>query len=154
MSHTTSRDSKSAEASVSGISPTEFCGTFFALSVANAKDVAEWYCKHLGFRTLIERDLPEHKIVGMVLERERSLIEIIQRDGTQPPPEDANGKRGAFNLYGIFKIGFAVTDLQILHDRLEAEQVAFEFHILQPAGNPWRTFGVRDPEGNIVQFFG
>lgn len=128
-------------------------GAFFALSVADAKGMADWYRKSLGFRTLLERDLPERKIVAVLLERDGSIVELIQRADTQPAPL-RDGKRSAVSVYGIFKLGLTVSDLQGLHDRLAQAGTSFDYHIVQPEGHSFRTFAVRDPEGNIVQFFG
>lgn len=115
--------------------------------------MAEWYRTNLGFRTLSERDIAEQKVVAILLERDQSIIELIQRDDSSPAPVGASGKRSAVQVQGIFKVGLAVTDLQGLHDQLEAAGVAFDYHIVQPDGLGRRTFAVRDPEGNIVQFF-
>lgn len=129
-------------------------GAFFALSVKDAKAMAEWYRSRLGFRTMLERDLPERKIVAVLLERDGSMIELIQRADTHPAPVGEDGKRSAIKTQGVFKVALTVANLQQLHDRIAAAGVAFDYHIVQPEGNPWRTFAVRDPEGNIVQFFG
>jgi catechol-2,3-dioxygenase len=129
-------------------------GAFFALSVKDARNVAKWYREQLGFTTVVERDVPERNIVAILLQRDSSLIEIIQRTDTQPAPTGEDGKRSAIRTQGVFKIGLTVADLQGLHDKLRAGGVQFDYHIVQPDGNPWKTFAVRDPEGNIVQFFG
>lgn len=129
-------------------------GAFFALSVKDARKMADWYRNQLGFRTLLEREIARQRIVAILLERDASMIELIQRDDSRPAPARADGRRSAIEIQGIFKIGLSVTDLQGLHDRLEASGADFDYHIVQPDGNPWRTFAVRDPEGNIVQFFG
>ena len=124
-------------------------GAFFALVVTDARQTADWYRGLLGFRILLERDQPERNIVAMLLERDGAMIEIVQRaQGT--PPDDAT----LFSRPGIAKVGFIVGDLEALHARLEAADVRFNHHIVRPEGNPLRTFAVRDPEGNIVQFFG
>jgi len=124
-------------------------GAFFALVVADARQVGDWYRSLLGFRTLLERNQPERNLVAMLLEREGSMIEIVQRARGEAPGDEA-----LFSRPGIAKIGFMTSDLDALHGHLEAAGVRFNHHIVRPEGNPWRTFAVRDPEGNIVQFFG
>lgn len=122
---------------------------FFALVVADAARTADWYRGLLGFRTLTERNQPERNLVAFLLEREGAMIEIVQR-AQGAPPDDAT----LFSRPGIAKIGFVTSDLDALHDHLQAAGVRFNHHIVRPEGNPMRTFAVRDPEGNIVQFFG
>jgi catechol 2,3-dioxygenase-like lactoylglutathione lyase family enzyme len=129
--------------------PPALRGAFFALVVADAPRVADWYRGLLGFRTLAERNQPERGVVAMLLERDGAMIEIVQRaQGT--PPDDAT----LFSRPGIAKIGFGTADLDALHAHLEAAGVRFNHHIVRPEESALRTFAVRDPEGNIVQFFG
>lgn len=124
-------------------------GAFFALVVADARQVGDWYRNLLGFRVLLERNQPERNLVALLLEREGSMIEIVQR-----ARGGASSDEVLFSRPGIAKIGFMTSDLDALHAHLEAAGVRFNHHIVRPEGNPWRTFAVRDPEGNIVQFFG
>jgi catechol-2,3-dioxygenase len=132
----------------------QIVGAFIALSAKDARGMADWYRSKLGFRTMLERDIPERKIVAILLAREGSIVEIIQRADTRPAPTREDGKRSAIEIQGVFKVGLTVEKLQQLHDVLAAAGVEFDYHIVQPDGNRWRTFAVRDPEGNIVQFFG
>lgn len=122
---------------------------FFALVVADAREVGDWYRNLLGFRTLLERNQPERNLVALLLERDGAMIEIVQRAQGAPPGDEA-----LFSRPGIAKIGFMTGDLDALQARLEAAGVRFNHRIVRPEGNPWRTFAVRDPAGNIVQFFG
>ena len=55
-------------------------------------------------------------------------------------------------VYGIFKLGFTTADLDAAFGYLEERGVEIFFPIVRTSdGN--RTFGIRDMEGNIIQFF-
>ena len=58
------------------------------------------------------------------------------------------------SVHGILKIGFEVADLDGLYSRARERHLDVFFEPTQPAGNPLRTFALKDPDGNIVQFFG
>ncbi len=124
-------------------------GAFFALVVADARQVGDWYRNQLGFRTLLERNQPERNLVALLLERDGAMIEIVQRARGETPTDEI-----LFSRPGIAKIGFMTSNLDALHAHFEAAGVRFNHHIVRPEGNPWRTFAVRDPAGTIVQFFG
>jgi hypothetical protein len=47
-----------------------------------------------------------------------------------------------------------VKDLDALYSRAQARQLNVFFPPVQPPDVPMRTFGLKDPDGNIVQFFG
>ena len=55
---------------------------------------------------------------------------------------------------GIFKAGFFVSDLDAAASRARAHGAAFAQEITQPAGNPYRTFALHDPDENVIQLFG
>ena len=47
-----------------------------------------------------------------------------------------------------------VADVAALFAALKQRGVAFAFELAQPTNGPYRVFGVTDPEGNLLQFFG
>lgn len=60
----------------------------------------------------------------------------------------------AHRTHGFFKSGFVIDDLDAEYARLKAKGVLFAYELGQPPDGPYRSFGVRDPEGNLLQYFG
>ena len=106
----------------------------------------EWYAKHLGF-TVESRGENEQRR-GALLVRPGAVLEIaafsdaVGRDSLVPDLD-------SHQLFGIFKLGFVVDDLDAAFETLSAAGVDIFFPIVDAAGGR-RTFGIRDPEGNII----
>ena len=61
--------------------------------------------------------------------------------------------RESHEIHGTFKLGFRVANLDATFAQVQSAELEIFFEIVQTSG-PLRTFGLLDPEGNIVQFFG
>jgi len=77
-----------------------------------------------------------------------------RRRQPEPETEAAPGSPEAHQIHGFFKSGFVVQDLDEIYERLKVRKVTLAYDLGQPPGGPYRSFGVRDPEGNLLQFFG
>ena len=62
--------------------------------------------------------------------------------------------RLGFGMHGFFKAGLHVRDVEALRDTLRARGVDFVYQLARAKDFPLRSFTVRDPEGNLLQFFG
>jgi hypothetical protein len=60
----------------------------------------------------------------------------------------------ASRIHGFFKSGLVVPDVDAVYNALKAKGVVFAFELGRPAEGPYRVFGLRDPEGNLLQIFG
>lgn len=129
-------------------------GGFIAIMAEDARGLATWYEENLGFRIVQEGQRDDGKSRFVLLALGSSQIEILQNPGATKPPIDDEGVRAAWRQQGFFKAGFVVPDLDGLETKLRGKRTAFSHGIVQPPGNPYRTFAVRDPEGNVIQFFG
>ena len=125
-------------------------GAFHAISVQNIDKAIEWYTKHLGFEVKSKAENDQRK--GALLSRSGTMLELaefssaVHRNEIKPNME-------SHELYGIFKIGFMTKNLDKTFELLEASKVEIFFPIVTTSdGN--RTFGIKDMEGNIIQFFG
>ena len=121
---------------------------FFAISVEHFDESLEWYARHLEFT--VESDSENEQRRGALLVRPGAVLEIaafsdaVDRDSIAPNVE-------SHQMFGIFKLGFVVDDLDAAFETLSAAGVDIFFPIVNAAGGR-RTFGIRDPEGNIIQF--
>ncbi len=130
--------------------PQENVGAFAALSVADLDRVLPFYRDTLGFHVFSEGTPPDRPLIKFaLLERGNALIEIVQLPDAKPRPEGSPAL-----MHGFFKSGFVIDDIDAEYARLKGLNVTFAFELGQPPNGPYRIFGVRDPEGNLVQFFG
>ncbi|MCQ3937734.1 MAG: hypothetical protein DPW18_11900 [Chloroflexi bacterium] len=125
-------------------------GAFFALSVADYNAAVGWYTRHLGFRIEAEAENDIRK--GALLSKPGLLLEIAQFHGARPRSNSGETVE-SHKVHGIFKIGFLVPDIDTRFKEAEESGLDITFSIV-PAAAGFRTFGVSDPEGNQIQFFG
>lgn len=121
-------------------------GAFYAISVSNLEDSIAWYKDNLGF-SVVSRAKNEAR-AGAVLEKRGALLEIAEFSGAAPRHPGLESHQ----VYGIFKLGFTTASLDEAFEHLRARGVEIFFPIVK-ASDAHRTFGVKDNEGNIVQFF-
>lgn len=127
---------------------------FIALSVADLERQQRWYRDTLGFVVMAQGTMPNNGIRFVLLRDGAALIELLQVPGARARTAIAPDLGDAVQLHGFFKSGMVVADVAGLHRRLQARGVDFAFPLVRPANSPYRVFGVRDPEGNLLQFFG
>lgn len=127
---------------------------FFAVSVADIDRMSEWYRKTLDLDVQSEGVAPGGRIRFVLLQRDGALVELLQLPDARPRSELAPAAPDAAQIHGVYKAGFVVADLDAEYARLERDGVAFEFPIVKPPQGPYRVFGLRDPEGNLIQIFG
>lgn len=138
------------------MSPPSMSGpaAFLALSVKDLEAMLRWYRDTLGFEVYSEGALPERPIRFALLRSGHALIELLQIRDAKPLREAAPGVTAAHEIHGFFKGGLIVPDIEAEYERLRQRQVTFEYGLVKPPNGPYRTFGLRDPEGNLLQFFG
>ncbi|MES1241508.1 MAG: VOC family protein [Acidobacteriota bacterium] len=130
-------------------------GPFVALSVADLDREVAWFRDVLGFSVHSQGVAPNNeKIRFALLQQDSALVELLQLPDAKPRAEAAPGTTGAHQIQGFFKSGFVVKDIDAAYKRLKALGISFAYDLGQPPNGPYRSFGVRDPEGNLLQFFG
>lgn len=138
-------------AAVRTSSPT-VTGAFAALSVHDLDRVAAWYSQHLGFQIQL-RSQPANGPKGVVLVRPGARLELLEFS-TAKSREAWGLPAEPHQVHGILKLGFEVSDIDALFASVQTQRLEIFFPLVTPPNSPLRTFGVLDPEGNIVQFFG
>lgn len=129
-------------------------GAFLALSVASMDRMLPWYRDTLGFHVYREGVISERQIRFALVRQGTAFIELLQLPDARPRAEAAPGTTGAFQIHGFFKSGFVVADIDRVYHLLVSRGVRLEYTLGRPPDGPYRSFGVRDPEGNLLQFFG
>ena len=128
----------------------QLTGAFHAVSVADLDRSIAWYSRHLGFKLETRGGNDERD--GALLTRPGTIIELARFSGAVSRDELRNGLESHL-IHGIFKLGFVTTDIDETFARLDGEGVSIFFPVVT-ASDGQRTFGVLDPDGNIIQFFG
>jgi hypothetical protein len=80
-------------------------------------------------------------------------MEILQWPDARPRVEAAPGTTDPVQIHGFFNSGIVVADIQGLSHCFQVLGLAFEYE-LHALSAGYRSFGLRDPEGNLLQFFG
>lgn len=125
-------------------------GAFHAISVGDIDDSITWYTEHLGF-TVESRGGNEQR-QGALLIRPGTVLEIGQFADAVPRNQLEAGIE-SHEIFGVFKLGFTTANLDATFKALDESGVEVFFPIVEASdGN--RTFGIKDPEGNIIQFLG
>ena len=140
---------KSSAAPLLGATP----GPFVALSVGNLDRQIAWYRDTLGFRVSARGTVGPRQIPYAHLREGTVFLELLQWPGARSRTQVAPRTTDAVEIYGFFKSGLVVADVEALYRHLEAKGVKFDYALREHADGS-RSFGLRDPEDNLWQFFG
>ena len=128
-------------------------GAFWALSVADAKSMAQWYADKFGLHVTL--DPPKtNGAKAIVLEGDGLIVELVQHDSAKPRRVVAPAANDAVLIHGIMKAGFIVDDFDKTVASLRAASVPFAFGPYPARAGQRANVIVRDPEGNLIQLFG
>ena len=127
-------------------------GSYFALSVKNLDATAAWYKQKLGFHEVKQGASPDGKSRAIILDRDGIIVELIHH---KLAVSGAALKKGykPYLVYGVFKVGFIVDDVDHTLQRLKANGVPVYNGPFNDDALHMRSFLIRDNEGNIIQFF-
>lgn len=129
-------------------------GAFFALSVADAQRMAAWYRDELGLSIVSQGEAQQGSIRFALLQGQGTVVELIQRQDAKPLREIAPSLAGNYQVHGLFKAGINVRDIDALYARMRARGVPIPYPLEMTKDIALRSFTIRDPEGNLIQFFG
>ncbi len=132
-----------------GAAPAPFIG----LSVADLDRAIGWYRDVLGFRLISQGTVADGTARAALLQNGASLLEVLDFPDSKSPKDVAPQLREG-HMQGFFKAGFVVANLDSAYSRLRQRGARIDFGIVRPANGLYRTFGLRDPEGNLIQLFG
>ena len=128
-------------------------GAFFALSVKNMEASTKWYSEKLGLK--ITMQIPKkNKSAVSVLEGGGLIVELIQNDDARPLSTVAPAIKDNILVYGIFKAGAIVNDLDNMIAMFKERGVEIAFGPFPSQPNQRYNVIIRDNSGNLIQFFG
>jgi len=128
-------------------------GSLVALSTPDVSAAAHWYQEKLGFHLVKEGQMGKGLRLAL-LRYDDNIVELIQNPEARPLAEAVPGIKDPFEVHGIFKIGFTVRNFDDVFADLKQRGVKVEFNITQLNDLRLRAFGIRDIDGNLIQFFG
>ncbi len=126
---------------------------FFALSVADVGKTTAWYVDNLGFRVDKTGRIEKSGMEFALISRPDTLIEIVRFATAKSRAAAGLDPDRVHDVHGIMKVGFEVADIDALYKRAKDNKLRI-FDLVQARDVPLRTFGLYDPDGNIVQVFG
>lgn len=128
-----------------GVTVTE--AVFVAIRVRDVEAVADWYTRVFGLEVKKTLDGEGGAFSIRILGNHMLTVELIEQIGTEEPPE---------RHHGLFKAGFFVDSAaRALEQLRSAGAVASDEQVTVFVDEPLavRSFLLRDPEGNRLQFF-
>jgi catechol 2,3-dioxygenase-like lactoylglutathione lyase family enzyme len=128
--------------------------TFFTISVKSLDAEVAFYRDVLGFSVYMHGTMPGRDIAFALMTAGEAMIELLQFPNAEDAAAPLAGTGGAPTRRGMFKAGWVVTDIDAVYAALTARGVTFWFPLVKPEGGPYRAFGLKDPEGNLLQVFG
>jgi catechol 2,3-dioxygenase-like lactoylglutathione lyase family enzyme len=128
-------------------------GSLLALSTPDASATARWYQENLGFH-LIKQGQMGKGLRFALLRYDDNILELIQNPEARPLAQAVPGIKDPFEIHGIFKLGFTVHNFDDVFADLTQRGVKVDFKITKLNDLGLRAFGIRDLDGNLIQFFG
>lgn len=125
-------------------------GAFMAISVANLERATTWYEEKLALHVTMSIPRGAGTNGGKILEGEGLIVELLQADSgvvrrAAPVPTAT---------IGIFKAGAIVANFDRLVADLRSKNVDIAFGPYAAQNGQRANVIVRDPDGNLIQFFG
>lgn len=117
------------------------------LMARNLKTTALWYRRHLNFqiKDVKMNESAKLRISGFEIQLIQPKRTVLSSNLRLP--------KGKTFINGFFKIGFRTAHLDSLHAYLDHRNASVDSLIVYDDSLKTRTFLVRDPDGNRLQFF-
>lgn len=125
--------------------------SFFAVSVENLATSTQWYSEKLGLSVVMQVP-PQGGAAVTVLESGGLIVELVQLSEASPRPAPATTRPELF--HGIFKVGFAVKNLDRTVDQLKERGVAIVLGPYPATDTQRANLVIKDNSGNLIQLFG
>ena len=131
----------------------EVTGSLVALSTPDVERAAKWYQDKLGFH-LVKAGHMGEGLQFTLLRHQDNIVELIQNPRALPLRKALPGIKDPFEIHGIFKLGFTVRNFDQVFAELKKRGVTIDFEPTPLNDLGLRAFGIRDVDGNLIQFFG
>jgi catechol 2,3-dioxygenase-like lactoylglutathione lyase family enzyme len=129
-------------------------GTFVAISVQDLDSSTSWYAEKLGLSVLKQATAKDKSAAVAVLQGGGFTVELVWFASALPLSKITSELKGNHEVYGMFKSGLCVRDLDSTYEQLKSRGVTMAFEPFFDPSMQCRMFAIRDNGGNILQFFG
>jgi len=127
--------------------------SFVAICVSNIDSAVSWYCNILNLKLRNRYDNEERGVKQVVLINKEIMIELIELKRAVILDTLLSSQPKGTLATGVLKFGFTVKDLDKTHQEMSAKKVSFFGRTVKDPVNNKRTFLIKDPDGNLLQFF-
>jgi uncharacterized glyoxalase superfamily protein PhnB len=125
---------------------------FSAVVVKDITKSVNWYKSLFGLQMKQEMNDPNGSYKIAILESPVYLLELLQLKGSIERAPLLEGKPQTVQIEGHFKIGFKTTDMNACIKQLNSLKAEIE-HDWKDEKTGKRNIIVKDPDGNLIQFF-
>jgi hypothetical protein len=125
---------------------------FSAIIVKNIAASSPWYQSVFGLKikNRIDDSAGAFKIV--ILESSQYLVELIENGNSLTTADILAHKKEGTAIQGFFKMGFRVSNMDTCIKQMSALKIDVG-HVWVDKDSKKRNFLIRDPDGNLIQFF-
>lgn len=125
-------------------------GGFIALSVPDLDASANWYAEKLSLQTVKQAISADKKSAVTILQGNGLAVELIWLAQAVSLSSIAPELQGSHQLYGIFKAGIFVEDMDSALKQLKSLDVIVAFEPFFDAAMECRMFAIRDNNSPAV----
>ncbi len=126
---------------------------FAGLVVANLDSSIQWYSDHLNLHLVNRTDRADLGLRQANLRSFTMLIELVELQSTVSPDKALVGLPKGSRVTGYYKFGMVLEDFDDYLAHLESLGTAIHGRVVQDPVSGKRTFLIKDPDGNLLQFF-
>jgi len=126
--------------------------SFSAVVVKDVITASAWYCSVFDMKVKEEMKDGAGAYSIHILESPDFLMELLQLRGSVDKQSALAGKPNGTEIQGHFKIGFKVTDVDACLKKLASLNIDVP-QVWTDQKTKKRNFLIKDPDGNLIQFF-
>jgi catechol 2,3-dioxygenase-like lactoylglutathione lyase family enzyme len=130
----------------------EFQPYFSAVIVNNLEESVKWYQSVLNLKVKTNMNHPNHSYHIIILESSDYMLELLELRGSLAKDEVMKGKPKGTEVQGHFKIGFKIASVNDWVRHLKSLRIDVP-QVWTDSTTGMKNFLVKDPDGNLVQFF-
>lgn len=126
---------------------------FTAIMVSNVEKSVQWYSDTFGLTIRNRYDSEEGGYKQVIMHSPDMLIELVELKSKVTAEEALKDKPKGTTIIGFSKFGFTAPQFDELHKILTDKNVTFAGRTVRDGVSGKRTFLIRDPDNNLLQFF-
>jgi catechol 2,3-dioxygenase-like lactoylglutathione lyase family enzyme len=126
---------------------------FSAIMVSNVEQSSKWYGEIFGLSVRNRYDSKEGGYKQVIMHSPDMLIELIEVQSILIRDSVLVNKPKGTSISGFSKFGFMAPRFDELHQFLTDKKVTFAGRTVRDHVSGKRTFLIRDPDNNLLQFF-